>query len=302
MQVKETREILSTIVSTWPVLEKLYSLDRQITISDLAKDVKASKSIISKNIKSLEEIRPEILLIDLQPRNGRDYKLVQLTGHAHVLVDAIVKFAKSSPPEEQSEVPAKDISDAIEHVLTGKTPEIREIGWLDLQSYVLNSKLWKNEKIWSIIEPRVMVDTPGDEFNKAFSIYTKMLAKAFEGEKEKNPVAKRARMKHLSWLKEVMKSKDRRWGDRRHEIMGLFKYIMREVEWLGLFWDVWVTGAREISDNGEYEAFVIPFSSYLRTNNHEMVKSFREQLFVLLEDSDERMRPRASNMYRMIFH
>lgn len=304
MQLEDTRQLFTASRSSWPILVMLYQLGEPVTLTELSRKVKMNKSTVSRQLDLLEAQNLKLISIEREPREegGHRLKKTALTTDGFSFIDFILKLGERPVKEKQHLIPVtEEAVSAIERVLNGKTLESREAAWLELNKYATKMRLWEHEKIWSIIEPRLLDNKPGDHFNESLSIYKKMLAGALEEDGEKNAVAIRAKKKHFERLVDIAKTSDEVWIERKSSIIDLFRYMMKEDQQLDLFWKIWEEGVREISDKEKYQSFLITLDPHLMTTNPEMLKKILDRLYILLEDENEIVRQRASDMHRRMF-
>jgi hypothetical protein len=177
-----------------------------------------------------------------------------------------------------------EIESCVNTLTTTMKDDVKQEVWRRLEELSKNTRIWKHQRIWDLMNKEILVSAPGKFFNYAVDILKRILLNA---EKEirpyPNPVATKARKDYLTKCKEILESVDIVWDFyHRTDFNQILKYITHEDERCAIWWAAWKKCAKDIRDSDQYRRNTFSLTNELENSTDKCKDSIRPERWSMI--------------------
>ena len=244
-----------------------------------------------ENIKKLKEYVKDDLH-DLRNRRFLEAKSVNRSPFGNIVfVETNTELADANIHESidiLKDVSKQEIESCINTLTASITDDVKQEVWKHLEELSKNTRIWKHQGTWNLMNKEILVSVPGKFFNYAVVILKWILQNA---EKEirpyPNPIALKARKYYLSKCKEILESVDIVWDFyHRTDFNQILKYITHEDERCGIWWAAWKKCAKDIMDSDLYRRNTFSLTNELVNSTDKCKDSIRQERWSMIEATE----------------
>lgn len=181
------------------------------------------------------------------------------------------------------------------------TKETREAAYSELYSLCNKKKVWKQELIWKILN-YLLLNSKSDvnDLRDGLAILEHILRSASRTS-DMNEVTNKIQEAYQSRFKEILLNVSPGFQTHRSMAVAILKWTSNFQELFNTCWQSWINGLQEIQPEYCYSEYIKPLLQIFDQAESYLFDAVRDEILKYLEGSNEMIRKRALDIYKLYF-